>query len=354
MKKPRIPIARPDIGRAERMNVNEAMRTGWITQGPFVDRAEDLLCELTGRKHAICTSSGTQALIIALMAIDPGRRPWRVSAPALTFAAVHNAIRLVGGTVQYKGCDRLSWQVPYPRGGTIVADAHIAAPCYGKVEGLDRAEFMCKGPMIEDAAESFSATLNGRAAGSFGLISCVSFYANKCVTAGEGGALLTDDQGFALRLRAIANHGIVEKGYVSIVPGLNGRMTDVQAAILVAQLERLPRMLKRRLKIMHEYITAAAPAGWMMPMQTPTETPAPWLFAGIPKDTIEVWKRCETENIECRPIFPLPRQFSPCVQLKDRLMENARKISKYGVVLPLSSALTDSEVERIVEVIRAG
>jgi perosamine synthetase len=342
--KTRVPISRPDLGRAEQLNVNEVMHHGWISQGPFVTEAEERLCRITGRQFAICTSSGSVALIVALMATIRWK-PWTVSAPALTFAAVHNAIKLVGGSVRLEGCNAQSWQVEY-KNDSGQADSTIAAPCYGKLEGMDVITESDL-PVIEDAAESFTGSLNGKPAGSFGLISCVSFYVNKCITSGEGGALLTDDLALALRMRGIANHGIVDKSYAPVMTGTNARMTDLQAAVLCAQLDRLPQMLKRRRQIMDLYVSAAR-GRWKLPTIAPGEVCAPWLFAGIPEDRAETIRRCETENIEWRPFFPV---FDIDIKYDDPLMENARQISRSGICLPLSSALTDEEVRRVCEVI---
>lgn len=353
---PRVPIARPDLGPEERKNVALCLTSGWITQGPFVKEAEGRLREITGRKYAICVSSGTSALMVALQAIRPQAGPnvvWRVAAPALTFAAVHNAIQWAGGSVIRQPADLVSWQVPESEWQRRCWDAAIVAPCYGKLEGVrvavDSAR-MAGYPLIEDAGESFGGHLLGSPAGSFGDISCISFYANKICTAGEGGAVLTDDPVLDRRLRTIANHGIANRQYLPECVGLNARMTDMQAAVLCAQLEKMPRMIERRNQIMNRYMEDAK--NWQTGGTAPEEERAPWLFAGVRSDADYIWAECDRANIEVRPFFPIPLAvFSPTYVPSD--LNPSRKLSRTGLCLPLSSALTDEEVERVAKVIRA-
>lgn len=345
----RIPIARPDIGQWEIQNVQKSLKSGWITQGPFVEKAEEMLAREVGRGYAICTSSGTTALIAALMAIDIHPNS-HICVPALTFAAVHNAVKLTGHSPHYLLPDVHTWQVKKNSCEFVkwLGNASITAPCYGKVESSG----LRSGAMIEDAAESFGGRIFHRKAGSFGDISCVSFYANKICTSGEGGAVLTDDADYAKRLRTIINHGIDNKEYRSVQTGINGRMTDLQAAILCAQLERLPEMLKRRYWIKNQYRLAAADKlNWSFPPLIPGETPAPWLFAGVFTDKADLTSRCEQANIEWRPFFALPDEVATSIT-EDRATHHARWLSRSGVCLPLSSTMTDSEVNRVCEVIR--
>lgn len=352
--KARIPIARPDIGARELKNVMKCVQSGWISQGPFVQEAQERLQEVAGRKYVICCSSGTTALLAALMAIKPNiRAPWRVACPAMTFAAVHNAIKVAGGEPYYLDANPQTWQVSnreWESREYANFDAAIAAPCYGGLAGTLRAESVAnieQFPIIEDAAESFGGYYAERPAGSFGDVSCISFYANKIVTAGEGGAILTDDETIFMRSLKIINHGMetTVKTYKPDMVGLNGRMTDMQAAVLCAQLDRMPEMVGRRQQILGCYRSAAK--DWKLPKVVDAETPAPWMFAGIPPDEERLGDRCIEEQIEWRPFFPLPDgcPSSPPLTI-------ARHLSEHGVCLPLSSAMTDEEVERVVEVIR--
>ncbi len=344
--KTRIPIGRPDITELERANVARAMSSGWITQGPFVEEAQEKLKTLTRRKYALCVSSGTTALIVALLA-RPGDRwyPDMVAVPAMTFAAVHNAVKVIGGKPIYCPANLESWQVHSSDWSDTGADTLLVAPCYGKVESSNLQSPNKRIFIIEDAAESFCGSLSGRPAGSFGHISTISFYANKIATSGEGGAVLTDDEELYRRMKTILNHGIEGKAYVSTMTGVNGRMTDLQAAILCAQLDRLPSMLERRREILRKYYVAIGHR-WTFASVGRDEIEAPWLLAGIPVDRAGLIQRCEAENIEWRPFFAIPKNCG----FNDGGV--TQSISDRGICLPLSSALTDDEVSRICEVLR--
>lgn len=351
MLKTRIPLSKPDIGELEHANVNESLENGWITQGPFVEQAEERLKAITGRRYAICTASGTTSLIVALLACRD-KVGWReVAVPALTFAAVHNAVKLVGMIPRYLSANLSTWQIHEESYGPIRGiRAIITAPCYGKVESSAIREWGLVSPdtfVIEDAAESFGGSLlDGRPAGSFGDVSCISFYANKICTAAEGGALLTDDSDLATRMRTIINHGIDNKQYRSVTIGLNGRMTDLQAAVLCAQLRRMEMMLLQRRYIALRYSDAAG-SEWSFPQIVAGEVCAPWLFAGIPDNKEEVAMRCNDANIEWRPFFHIPDEAPDFAE-----MRNTRWLSRSGICLPLYSSMTEEEIDRVCEVIR--
>ncbi len=339
----RIPSGRPDITERERENVANVMESGWLSQGRYVAEAEERLKAITGRRYAICTSSGTTALLASLLScgFQYNFRDEVIPVPALTFAAVHNVVDILGLVKAFLRSDADTWQVSDER-WTRFADHKvlIAAANYGKVQGPILANN--GNIVINDIAESFGGTWNGLPAASFGTIACCSFYVNKIVTSVEGGVIVTDDSDLALKLRTVVNHGISAKNYVPTYIGLNGRMTDVHASILCAQLERLPEMLARRLSILKSYYQAAG-SNWTFPTIAPGEVPAPWLFAGIPADRDDVIRRCNEANIEWRPFFPIPKEAGP--------MPETRRISESGICLPLSSALTEEEVCRTCELI---
>lgn len=346
----RIPIARPDIGPLEKENVQKCIESGWISQGRYVEEAQQRLSKITGRKYVICTASGTTSLIAALLAcceLHPSNSsPKFVEVPALTFAAVHNAVKLCGFEPRFLPADISTWQVAEESWGHSFAETVITAPCYGKVESSEPIKPGEKPDIqfiIEDAAESFGGFLNGRPAGKFGSVSCISFYANKICTAGEGGALLTDDYILYELLKKIVNHGIAGKNYVPVTTGMNGRMTDLQAAVLCGQLARMSVMIGIRDEILKSYRSAAT-ADWTFPKVATGEVCAPWLFAGIFEGDIhDLQERCVKANIESRPFFPIPEYTVP--------FGSTGYLSEHGVCLPLSSTLTDSEVQRVCEII---
>lgn len=348
----RIPIGRPDIGQLERANVEQVMQSGWLTQGRFVAEAEERLKKITGRKHAILTSSGTMALMVSILVLGKFPRGRRIiPAPALTFAAVHNAIRLSAADVHMLDADPETWQVAEQVWDDLPMRKYsviVTAPCYGRMDAINVRQYSDSALVIEDAAESFGGLVDGKPAGSFGDVSVISFYANKICTAGEGGAILTDDQRWAIKLRTAINHGIPGKDYVPRMIGLNGRSTDIAAAILCAQLERMDEMMTRRRKILQQYCMSAH--HWNFGQTSTGQMRAPWLFAAVPPNRLEFIARCDAANIEWRPFFFVP-EFAIGPDFRGSCTE-ARKLSESGVCLPLSSALTDDEVNRVCEVLR--
>ncbi len=353
---PRIPISRPDLGPLETQYVNEALANHWITQGEFVDRVEKLLCKITGRKFAICTSSGTTALIVSLLATkDRWRGSSHIAVPGLTFAAVYNAVELVGSNCYYLGSDQYDWQTPLSEWTEALHHARcfIAAPCYGHHGDLELVEKLAKDSetvLIEDCAESFlSYSSSGRMAGSYGDISCLSAYANKICTAGEGGACLTDDEDLAKAIREIINHGVT-KNYARIqgMIGINGRLTDLAAAVWCAQIERHGEIMASRNRAMAAYRAAAD--NWKLPLDG--QRHAPWLFVGTPRNLDAVKNTAEALNVETRPIFPtpLPRMWNVVVMPPKN---NTWYIEKTGIGLPLFSGMTDEEIERVCTVIKS-
>jgi dTDP-4-amino-4,6-dideoxygalactose transaminase len=303
-------------------------------------------------------SSGTTALLVALLAVKEEIRAqrieceWSVAMPTMTFAAVANSARLAGAAPIYCGHDAESWQVPFSewdRGYGVAV--WMPAPCYGGSAGhVPRREY--RGDyVISDAAESFGAT----GACLMGDIACVSFFANKIVTSGgEGGACLTDDEALLNRMKLIANHGISGKDYLASSTGLNGRMTDIQAAVLCSQLDNLDDFLASRHAVLHRLRGHALEAGWRVPTQD--SRMAPWIFAGIPPNRSRVVSRCDELGIEHRMLFPCAHQRTPqtMAQASWKYLDNAARISASGICLPLFSDMADWEIEGVLDVIRAG
>lgn len=318
-----IPLNRPDIGPDERANVAAAMGSGYIgTSGAWIELAEEKLAKLTGRKYAVCASSGTAALTAALRS-SPSILA-SVWCPEMTFAGVHNAIHLAGG-YPWKAPSNLStWQAD--KETLAIAEqrrigCYVAAPCYGHLSGVSDVEKHAKSYgklMIEDASQSFWGTINGRKDGTFGDVSIVSFNVNKIVTAGGGGVCLTDSKELAAKLRSLIRQG---------PGGFNGGMTNLHAAVLCAQLDRADEMLRTRRYIKMEYLNAARK--WVTPQIVDGEVPAPWTFAGIPPNLKIALRKAEQLGIEVKPTY-----------------------CKRGLVLPLFSAMTRDEIERVADFIR--
>ena len=236
-----IRVSQPTFGPEVEQLVLEALRSGRVAQGPMVARFEALGAQMAGVRHAVAVSNGTVSLETALEVLGVGPGQEVVTTP-FTFAATINAVLRTGATARFADIrpdytidpDCVA-QLVGPR-TSVVLPVHL----YGLVADMPALLSLADEhglAVVEDAAQAHGATLDGRPAGSFG-IGSFSFYATKNVAAGEGGLLTTDDDDIAHRFRLLRNQGMVERYRYEAI-GRNLRMTDVQAAIAIPQLERL-------------------------------------------------------------------------------------------------------------------
>lgn len=222
----------PDIGPREREAVWHCLESGWVSYaGPAVREFEAALARRCMRKHCIATSSGTAALKLALLGVGVKPGDW-VSVPNLTFVATANAVVHAGARVTF---DEAPVQIVVDLFGSCAAH-----------------RVPWEGTVIEDASQALGSELDGRPAGSFGRVSTLSFNGNKIVTAGGGGAVLTNDDGIAEYVRHIASTAKVHEGYHDQV-GFNDRMPALNAALGLAQLERLDEFLAKKRKLHEAY-----------------------------------------------------------------------------------------------------
>jgi perosamine synthetase len=244
-----IPIAEVRLGEAEEQLVLDVLRSGHLVQGPLVDRFEASFARLCSVRHAVAVSSGTTALVAALEALDIGEGDEVITSP-FTFAATLNAVLECGATARFADIDPVDFTLDpselvhrmSPRTRAVLP-VHI----YGQPSSMDTICALATSHgawVVEDACQAHGATFEGRPVGSFG-IGCFSFYATKNVVTGEGGMITTDDDDVADRLRVLRNQGMRTK-YEYELPGHNYRLTDVQAALALPQLDRLDELTARR------------------------------------------------------------------------------------------------------------
>ncbi len=266
----RIPFFDARFGPEEEAAVLRPVRAGWLTMGEEVQRLEEELCAATGARHAIAVTNCTAALHLACAALGVGPGD-EVLCPTLTFVATANAPRSLGATVRF--CDSVG-----PDDLTIDPDALAAhvGPRTRAILVVHYAGFACAMerilplaerhgiPVIEDCAHAVFTRYRGRMLGTFGRVSCWSFFSNKNVTCGEGGALLTDDDELAARMRLLRSHGMTTLtldryrgrafSYDVVAAGFNYRLDEIRAALLRTQLGRLPEFLDRRRQVFARYV----------------------------------------------------------------------------------------------------
>lgn len=258
-----IPVSEPVIGAREKELVMECLNTGWISsEGPFVSQFEEAFSRLVGRNHGIACANGSAALDIAVAALKLGPGD-EVILPAFTIISCANAIVRSGATPVLVDADPYTWtMVPEQVAAAVTSRtaAIMVVHIYGLPVDLDPILELAERhglAVIEDAAELIGGTYKGRPCGSFGTISTFSFYPNKHITTGEGGMVLTNDPALAERCRSLRNLCFQpEQRFVHTEIGWNYRMTNMQAALGLAQLERLDWHLQQKLRIGRVYTEA--------------------------------------------------------------------------------------------------
>jgi dTDP-4-amino-4,6-dideoxygalactose transaminase len=280
-----IPINRPWLGEEEKREVmavldENALTTAARDGGKRVRDFESSLKQYLGCKHALAVNSGTAALQAALMAAGVGQGH-EVLLPSFTFVATANAVVATGARPVFVDIDKKDFTIDASDARKKITKktrAIIPVHLYGHPCDMDAiAELAEKRPLaiIEDACQSLGSTYKKRQTGTFGDMGCFSMYASKVLTAGEGGAIVTDDDRLAEKIKMIRNHGMVE-GYDTRVLGLNLRLPELSAAIAKVQMSKLDQMLdarRRNAKIMSELLSGAK--GFSLPEEN-AETKFNW------------------------------------------------------------------------------
>ena len=248
----RVPVARPDIGAAELEAVQQVMASGWITQGPKVRELEAGFARLCGTRDAVATNTGTAALHVALLALEIGPGDEVITTP-LSCIASANPILARGARPIFADVDPRTYNLEageIEKRITSRTRAILPVHLFGRPVDLDPLLRLASRhglPVIEDASQATGASYKGRRVGGFGRVGCFSLYANKIVTAGEGGMIVTEDAELADRMRAIRNFGqIPGQHFVHAHLGDNYKMTDLGAAIGCVQLTKIDVYLDRR------------------------------------------------------------------------------------------------------------
>jgi perosamine synthetase len=246
-----ISIAEVRLGDAAEQLVLDVLRSGHLVQGPMVDRLERSFAELCSVRHAIAVSSGTTALVAALEVLGIGAGDEVITTP-FTFAATLNAILHVGATARFADIDAEDFTldpVEVDRRGSDRSRAVIPVHLYGQPAAMGELSGIAArhgAALVEDAAQAHGAMFGDQPVGSFG-IGCFSFYATKNIATGEGGIITTEDDEIADRLRVLRNQGM-RRRYEYEIPGHNYRLTDIQAALALPQLDQLAELTALRTK----------------------------------------------------------------------------------------------------------
>lgn len=358
--KPRIPIARPELGEEELKNIYDVFSSGWISsKGPFIEKFEKKFSCYVGTNYGVSTSNGTTALHLALVALGIGKGD-KVLVPSLSFIAVANAVTYTGAipvfidsNPQYWCIDPLKIEAMIDKKTKAIIPVHLYGhPC--EIEEIKSIANRHNLFVIEDCAEAHGAEYKNKRVGSFGDISCFSFYGNKIITTGEGGICLTNNEEIAIKMRILRDHGMnPEKKYWHDVIGFNYRMTNLQAAIGVAQLGKIESILNKKRAIAKKYSSLM---GNLSSVVTPPEMPwarnVYWLYSILveKKRREKIINYLYKKGIETRPFF-YPIQMLPPYKSESQSNPVAKDLSQSGINLPSSSNLTDIQINEICDLL---
>jgi len=357
-----IPVAEPCLGEQELNNVIEAIKSGWISsKGKFILEFEQGFAQYCGVKYGVATSNGTAALHLALKTLGIGKSD-EVIIPTLTFVATANAVTYCNAKPVFVDSHSDYWCInpekieeKITKKTKAIIPVHIYGhPCdMDEILGIAKAHNLC---VVEDAAEAHGVEYKGKKVGSFGEINCFSFFGNKIITTGEGGMCLTDNEELAEKMRILRNQGMnPQKRYWHDLIGFNYRMTNMQAAVGLAQLEKLDRFVEKRRRIIEWYNSFLKNVkGITLPPEMPWAKSVCWMYCPLIEDEFmdrdDLMKILGKEGIETRPFF-YPVHTLPPYERGEKFPV-AEEISRKGINFPSAVNLDKNTIERIVEVVK--
>lgn len=364
-----IPVNEPLLGGDEKLNLIECIESGWISsEGAFIKKFEDDFSRLVGRRHGVAVCNGTAALDAAVMALglQPGDQ---VIMPAFTIISCIAQIVRSGVIPVLVDSDPVTWNMDVGHiEGRITSRtrAIMVVHIYGLPVDMDPVLDLAKRyglAIIEDAAEMHGQTYKGRPCGSFGDLSTFSFYPNKHITTGEGGMIVTDSDRLSEECRSLRNLCFQPgRRFVHENLGWNLRMTNLQAALGVAQLGRLPGIIqrKRRMGAVYQRGLAGVP-GLQLPVpETPYSENIYWVFGmllddSVPFDAQIAMSKLGEMGVGTRPFF-WPMHEQPVLQrlglFRGERYPVAERLARRGFYVPSGLGLTDEQQERVIACIK--
>ncbi|MBT4824940.1 DegT/DnrJ/EryC1/StrS family aminotransferase [Candidatus Woesearchaeota archaeon] len=359
----KIPIAKPTLKGNELKYVTECIETGWISSaGKFVEKFEEKFADFCNVKHGVSCSNGTVAIHLALMALGIGKGD-EVIIPDYTFAATANAVLYTGAKPILVDVEEDTWCMdPKLIKDKITPNTKAIIPVhiYGHPCDMDKIMKIAKENklfVIEDCAEAHGAEYKGGKVGGIGDIGCFSFYGNKIITTGEGGMCITNDKKLANKMRVLKNHGMDEsKRYWHEIIGYNYRITNLQAAVGLAQLEQINEFIEKRIKIAELYNKHLKDIkGITLPPKKEWAKNVYWMYCILIKDEFpisrdELIEKLKEKGIDSRKFFFPLSMMTPYKD--DSASPVSKLLSNKGICLPTFTDMSEEEIKEIIESVK--
>lgn len=354
-----IPVSEPTLLGNEEKYVLDCLRSNWISSlGKYTQNFEKAFASFCGVKHAIAVVNGTAALHVALLALGVEEGD-EIIVPTLTYVATANAVTYCGARPVFADCESDTWNLDVNQVESLITQRTkgiIAVHLFGHPVDMDPLLEIAKKHrlfVLEDAAEAHGAVYKGRKVGTMGDAATFSFYGNKIITTGEGGMVTSNSDVLAERIRLLKGQGVdPQRQYWHPVIGYNYRMTNIQAAIGLAQLERIQELIKR-----HRYNACLYSKSLkelpslVLPIEKEWASHVYWAYGILLKNFYQsrnqVMEYLAKRGIETRPFF-YPVHLMPPYHRKISL-PIAETISAQGIILPSSANLSNDSIHQVCQ-----
>jgi perosamine synthetase len=362
-----IPLSHPDITQREIDAVTEVLASGVLSLGPKVEEFETMCAKVAGRRHGIAVSSGTAGLHCAMLAAGVGAGDEVITTP-FSFVASANAALFVGAKPVFVDIDPTTLNMDVEKVQAAITPktkAIMAVEAFGHPGGMIELEQIAQKNellLIEDGCEGFGGTVGERPIGSFGRAGVFSFFINKQITCGEGGMIVTDDDVFASACRAYRNQGREGMAWLAHQRvGFNYRMSEITAALGVAQMQRLDDILGNRRRVAHAYMRCLMTNRHFILPTLQDETHVSWFVFVVrlndlfePGDRDDIMRELRGEGIGCYNYFP-PIHLQPYMTQQFGFTAGQFPITEYvsarTLALPFFSTMSETQIEHVCAVL---
>lgn len=366
-----IPVCEPTLIGNEAKYVKDCLDTNWISSnGKYIEEFEDAFSKFCNTKYGVSCCNGTAALHLALKALGIGKGD-EVIIPTFTMIATCNSVIYSGAKPVLVDSEAETWNIDHNKieekinkNTKAIMPVHI----YGHPVDMDAIKKIAEKyhlDVIEDAAEGHGAEYKGKKIGSLSDVAAFSFYANKIITTGEGGMIVTNNEKIAEKAKSLRNHAFGKPRFIHTEVGFNYRMTNIQAAIGLAQTENADKLVEARIRNAATYNKLLKNIkGLTLPPKKEWAKNVYWMYGVLIEDDFglnmeEVREELMKSGVDTRAFF-IPMHKQPAFIKEDELFPNihgsypvSEQLSNKGLYLPSSSSLTEAQIREICEIIKS-